>query len=209
MTMELGRDNTALVVIDMQNSYCREGGRMERLGFDWPRLQAAEPGCIKLVAAARKAGVPVMYTQYVYQPDFKDGGFMVEELMPSLRDAGLCALGTWDADILDTLKPEPNDAVIQKNRPSAFYSTQFESMLSSMKIKNLVFCGVTTNMCVETTVRDACQRDFRCFVVKDAVGEVVDDRAEVALMTMGFFFARIMSTDEVLGSWKVELDNVA
>ncbi len=209
MTMELGTDKTALVVVDMQNSYCRDGGRMAKLGFPWERLQAAEPGCIKMVAAARKAGIPVIYTQYVYQEDFKDGGFIVDEIMPGLKDVGLCALGTWDAEILETLKPEPNDAVIQKNRPSAFYATQLESMLAAMKIRNLVFCGVTTNMCVETTVRDACQRDFRCFVVSDAVGEVEDDRSEVALMTMGFFFARVMTTGEVLDSWKVELENVA
>lgn len=209
MTMELGRDDTALVVVDMQNSYCREDGRMHKLGFPYERLKAAEPGCIKLVAAARQAGVPVIYTQYVYQKDFKDGGVIVDEIMPGLKDVGLCALGTWDAEILDTLTPEGDDAVIQKNRPSAFYATQLESILASMRVKNLVFCGVTTNMCVETTVRDACQRDFRCFVASDAVGEVEDDRSEVALMTMGFFFARVMTTDEILNSWKVELSNVA
>ncbi len=209
MTMELGRDKTALVVVDMQNSYCRADGRMEKLGFPWERLAAAEPGCKTMVAAAREAGVPIIYTQFVYQPDFKDGGFIVNEIMPSLKDVGLCALGTWDAEIIDSLTPEPGDTVIQKNRPSAFYSTQLESVLAAMKVKSLVFCGVTTNMCVETTVRDACQRDYRCFVVSDAVGEVDDDRSEVALMTMGFFFARVLTTDEVLDSWKVELSNVA
>ncbi|MEQ8246223.1 MAG: isochorismatase family cysteine hydrolase [Alphaproteobacteria bacterium] len=209
MTMELGRDKTALIVVDMQNSYCRAGGRMEKLGFPYERLAAAEPGCKDMVAAARQAGVPVIYTQYVYQPDFKDGGFVVNEIMPSLKDVGLCALGTWDAEILETLKPQPGEMVIQKNRPSAFYSTQLESVLAAMKIKSLVFCGVTTNMCVETTVRDASQRDFRCFVVSDAVGEVEDDRAEVALMTMGFFFARVLTKQEVFDSWKVELSNVA
>ena len=81
MTMELGRDKTALIVVDMQNSYCRAGGRMEKLGFPYERLAAAEPGCKDMIAAARQAGVPVIYTQYVYQPDFKDGGFVVNEIM--------------------------------------------------------------------------------------------------------------------------------
>ena len=209
MTMELGRDKTALVVVDMQNSYCRSGGKIEKLGFPYERLAAAEPGCKRMVAASRQAGVPVIYTQYVYQSDFKDGGFIVNEIMPGLKDVGLCELGSWDAEIIDSLTPEPGDMVVQKNRPSAFYSTQLESVLAAMKIRSLVFCGVTTNMCVETTVRDASQRDFRCFVVSDAVGEVDDDRAEVALTTMGFFFGRVLTGDEVLESWKVELSNVA
>ena len=109
MTMELGRDKTALVVVDMQNSYCRSGGRMEKLGFPYERLAAAEPGCKRMVAAARQAGVPVIYTQYVYQSDFKDGGFIVNEIMPGLKDVGLCELGTWDAEIIESLTPTPGE----------------------------------------------------------------------------------------------------
>ena len=78
-----------------------------------------------------------------------------------------------------------------------------------MKVQNLVICGVTTNICVETTARDASQRDYRTFVVSDAVGEVEQDRHDVALKSLSYLFARVMTVNEVLDSWGVELSNVA
>lgn len=205
----LVQDKAALVIVDMQNGYLEPEGAMAKCGLDWTRLRAAAPGCQRLLAGARKAGIPVIHTQYVFQPDFKDGGLLTREIMPELKETGLCAKGTWDAEFWDGLKPLPNEAVIEKNRCSAFYSTQLESFLRSMQVENLVFCGVTTSMCVESTVRDAAQRDFRCFVARDATGEVVQDRYDGALKTMGFLFAKVMTVNEILDSWKVELSNVA
>ena len=207
--MDLGKKDTALLVIDMQNGFCTGDGSMAKLGFEWQRLAEPIPGCKRLLDAARKAKVPVMYTQYVYQPDFKDGGVVVEEIFPGLKDAGLCVEGTWDAEIIPELAPQENEAIVKKNRPSAFYSTVLESYLRAMKIRNLVICGVTTNICVETTARDASQRDYRTFVVSDAVGEVEQDRHDVALKSLGYLFARVMTVSEVLDSWDVELSNVA
>ena len=74
MTMELTKDKTALIVVDMQNGFLDPKGSMAQLGFDYQRLAAAKPGCQRLIQAARKAKVPVIYTQYVYKPDFSDGG---------------------------------------------------------------------------------------------------------------------------------------
>ncbi len=207
--LRLVGERCALIIVDMQNSYLEPEGAMAKVGLDWTRLRAAAPGCQRLLAAARKAGIPVIHTQYVFQPDFKDGGLLTREIMPELKEVGLCVKGSWDAEIWNGLKPLPNEAVIEKNRPSAFYSTQLESFLRAMQIENLVVCGITTSMCVESTVRDAAQRDFRTFVVRDATGEVVQDRYDGALKTMGFLFAKVMTVNEVLDSWKVELSNVA
>ncbi len=207
--MELGKENTILLVIDMQNGFCKGEGSMAKLGFEWQRLAEPIPSCKRLLDAARKAKVPVIYTQYVYQADFKDGGVVVEEIFPGLKDAGLCVEGTWDAEIIEELAPQENEAIVKKNRPSAFYSTALESYLRAMKVKNIVICGVTTNICVETTARDASQRDYRTFVVSDAVGEVEQDRHDVALKSLGYLFARVMTVNEVFDSWDVELSNVA
>lgn len=207
--MELGKENTVLLIIDMQNGFCRGDGSMAKLGFEWQRLAEPIPGCKRLLDAAHKVGVKVMYTQYVYRPDFSDGGVVVEEIFTGVKDVGLCVDGTWDAEIIDELEPREGEAIIKKNRPSAFYSTSLESYLRAMKIQNVVICGVTTNICVETTARDASQRDYRTFVVSDAVGEVEQDRHDVALKSLAYLFARVMTVNEVLDSWDVELSNVA
>ena len=121
--------------------------------------------------------------------------------MPALKDVNLCLKGSWDSQILDSLAPEENDIIIEKNRPSAFISTQLDSIISAMKLESILVCGVTANMCVETTVRDSCQRDIKTFVAKDAIAEVDDDRMKLALMSMEYFFAKIMTVDEIINSW--------
>ncbi|MEQ8246222.1 MAG: isochorismatase family cysteine hydrolase [Alphaproteobacteria bacterium] len=209
MTIELAKENCALIVVDMQNGFLDPKGSMAQLGFASDKLAAASPGVQRLVAGARKADVPVFWTRYVYEPDFRDGGVQLEEIMPMLKDVNLCVNGTWDAEIHPDMKPEPGDVIIDKNRPSSFYATRLESYLRAQGIENIVVCGVTTNICVETTVRDAAQRDFRTFVVRDAVGEVDDFRGQTALKAMEYLFARVMNVNDVLDEWGVELSNAA
>jgi len=192
--------NTALMVIDMQNGFCSEDGSVNAIGLPAARLRTAVPGCERLIAAARKAKLPVIYTRYMYRPDYADGGIMANELIPDLKKT--LKAGTWDVEVVDELAAEPNDFIVDKNRPSAFYATNLEPMLKGLAIENLVVCGVTTNCCVETTVRDASQRDYRTFVVADAVAEYEDDRHEVALKSMGMLFAHIVSTDDVERAWQ-------
>ena len=104
-------------------------------------------------------------------------------------------------DIVDELASQDGDFVVDKNRPSAFYATGIEPILNGLAVDNLVVCGVTTNCCVESTVRDASQRDYRVFVVHDAVAEYEDDRQAVALKSMGMLFAHLVSTAEVERAW--------
>lgn len=209
MTIKLAKENCALIVVDMQNGFLDSKGSMAQLGFASDKLAAASPGVQRLVAGARKADVPVFWTRYVYEPDFRDGGVQLEEIMPMLKDVNLCVNGTWDAEIHPDMKPEPGDIIIDKNRPSSFYATRLESYLRAQGIENVVVCGVTTNICVETTVRDAAQRDYRTFVVRDAVGEVDDFRGQTALKAMEYLFARVMNVNDVLDEWGVELSNAA
>lgn len=199
--MVMDNKNTALLVIDMQNSFLHPDGTMSKLGFNCDKLRDAIPGTERLVDDARLKNIPIIFTQYVYQPDFKDGGWLVDGISPELREVKLCIKGSWDADNYETIYPRNNEAIIEKNRPSAFISTQLESILHSQSIQNIFVCGVTANMCVETTVRDACQRDFRVFVAKDAIAEVDDDRMKVALMAMEYFFAKMLDVDEVIELW--------
>lgn len=207
--MQLTRDRTALVVVDMQNGFCRSEGSIAQLDLDYARLAEAIPGCVRLVSAARAAGVPVVFTRFVYRADFRDGGVLVEHFLPALADVNALVEGTWDMELVDELQPVDGDFVIDKNRCSSFYGTRLEPILTSMGIQRLVVAGVTTNMCVETTVRDASQRDYEVFVVGDACGELEEERHRVSLRTMGFGFARVVGVDDVVDAWAKEPVHVA
>jgi ureidoacrylate peracid hydrolase len=200
--MELRRDATALVVVDMQNGFCSDDGSVNQIGLPAAALQPAIEPCVRLVTAARAAKVPIIFTRYVYRPDYTDGGVMVHELIPDLAKGKCLRAGTWDAEVIDELAPVDDDYIVDKNRPSSFYATGLEPILKGLGVEDLVVCGVTTNCCVETTVRDASQRDYHTFVVGDAVAEYEQDRNDVALKSMGMLFAKIVDTDTVAKAWQ-------
>ena len=200
--MKLRAENSALLVVDMQNGFCHDDGSVNQVGLPASRLQPAIEPCRRLIAAGRGANIPIIYTRYVYRPDYTDGGVMVHELIPDLKNGHCLAAGTWDIEVLDELAPVGGDYIIDKNRPSAFFATGMEPILKGLAIRDLVVCGVTTNCCVETTVRDASQRDYRTFVVKDAVAEYEDDRNDVALKSMGMLFAGLVTVGDVLDVWR-------
>ena len=196
-----GTKHSALIVSDMQNGFCNKGGSCDRIGLPVERLAPAVEPCRRLVAAARSAGVPIIFTRYVYRADFRDGGLLVEELMPALREHNALVVGSEDAAIVPALTPQPGDYVLDKNRPSSFYGTPLESWLKGLGTQELVVCGVTTNCCVETTVRDASQRDIRTFVVEDATAEFDEERHNVALRSMGMLFAHTTRVADVEKAW--------
>ena len=199
--MSVTKERTALLVVDMQNGFLDASGSMARIGMPHEALVPAIAGCERLVDGARRAGVPVIFTRYVYQPGYPDGGLLPTEKVPQMTEVQSLVVGTWDAEIVPALQPAEGEVVIDKSRPSSFYGTQLEPVLTSQDIRSLVICGVTTNICVETTARDAGQRDYRVHVVSDAVAEYDQTRHEVALGTIGFAFGWLATTDEVVAAW--------
>jgi nicotinamidase-related amidase len=192
---------TALLIVDMQNAFCRDDGSFAKLGFDVSLLKAAIGPCRRLAAAAHQANVPVIFTRLRYAADYRDGGIAIRYMTPEFVEARCLAAGTWDIEIVDELEPSPGDHVVDKNRFSAFYAESFERLLGEAGIDSLVVCGVTTNCCVESTVRDAFQRNYKAFVVSDAVGELEPRRHELALQTMRFLFAEVVTIDDILNLW--------
>lgn len=207
--MLISSERTALVVVDMQNGFCRDRGSAATLGFDITQCKESIGPCLTLIEAARSAGVPVIFTRLKYRKDYRDGGVLTQELLPALAESKCCADGTWDAELIDEMAPRESDFVVDKNRYSAFYGTPLESILTSLDIRSLVICGVTTNVCVETTARDAGQRDYRTFIVGDATGEIVPERREWALATLDTRFGRVVRTDDVAQVWKGAAPHVA
>ena len=201
MTAPLQTERTALIVVDMQNGFCDPAGSAAKAGFDIAMCRAAIEPCKRLVESARQSGVPVIFTRLVYRADYRDGGVIIDEILPALVEARCCAAGTPDAELIPEFVPEPDDYVVDKNRYSAFYGTPLESILTSLDIRHVVICGVTTNICVETTARDAAQRDYRTIVVGDATGEIAPERHDWALQTLGTRFGWVVDHEEVLKAW--------
>jgi len=199
--MQLDTDRTALIVIDMQNAFCHPSGSLAKLGKDASMCIAAVPACRQLVDAAHAAGVPVIYTRIVYRPDYRDRGIMPHEIRPVLKDAASCVVGTWDADLVAEFVPGADDFVVDKNRPSAFFNAGTDTILRNLDVRTVVVCGVTTSMCVESTVRDAGHRDYRTFVVSDATGELDRKRHDAALVSMGYFFAHVVTVNDIVKAW--------
>lgn len=169
------RAQTAVIVIDMQRDFVEPGGFGETLGNDVSRLQAIIPTVAALIDGARKAGVPVIHTRECHRPDLSDlPAAKRDRGNPSLRigDAGpmgrILIAGEPGADIVPELYPLPEEVVIDKPGKGAFYATDLGAILAEMGVTVLVFAGVTTEVCVQTTMREANDRGFLCLLAEDS-----------------------------------------
>lgn len=186
----------ALIVIDMQNGFCCADGFMNKIGLDYTTSEAAVEPISRLVVAARSAAIPIFFTRYTLNEDYSDAGLILE-LFPAIKDARGMIRATWDADIVDELKPQPGERVVDKTRYSAFYDTDLEQQLRDLGVDTLIVCGVTTNICVESTVRDAFFRDIRVIVPSDGTAAVTSELHEGALRDVEYGFGRVSTVAEI------------
>lgn len=189
-------DKTALIVVDMQNGFCHEDGFMNKIGLDWTTSRDAIGPVKRLIDAAHSSGMPVFYTRYTLNEDYSDAGLM-REVFPQIMDARGMIRDTWDADIVDDLAPAASDRIIDKTRYSAFYDTDLEEQLRALGIDTVIVCGVTTNVCVESTVRDAFFRDIRIVVPSDGTAAVSPELHEGALRDFEYSFGPVVTVDEL------------
>jgi nicotinamidase-related amidase len=172
---DLDRDHAALIIIDMQRDFVEPGGFGETLGNKVALLQAIIPATARLLGAFRAAGLPVIHTRECHRPDLSDCPPAKRERgKPSLRigDPGpmgrILISGEPGADIIPELYPVEGEIVLDKPGKGAFYSTPLGELLAERKIRQLVFAGVTTEVCVQTTMREANDRGFECLLATDA-----------------------------------------
>ena len=166
---------TALVVIDMQRDFIERGGFGEALGNDVSRLAAIVPTVRELLAWARAHGIRVVHTREGHRPDLADCPPAKRQRgRPSLRigDAGpmgrILVDGQPGNDIVPVLAPRPGETVIVKPGKGAFFATKLDVLLRSQRITHLILGGVTTEVCVQTTMREANDRGYDCLLVEDA-----------------------------------------
>jgi len=179
---------TALVIIDMQRDFLEPGGFGETLGNDITQLQRAVDPCKAVLAAARDTGMLVVHTREGHLPDLSDAPpAKVERGKPSLRigDPGpmgrILIRGEPGHDIVDELAPAPGELVIDKPGKGAFYATGLGEALTQRGIDALLVCGVTTEVCVHTTIREANDRGYRCLAVSDACASYFPEFHEIGL----------------------------
>ena len=172
VAIDMGR--TALIIIDMQRDFLQPGGFGAALGNDVSRLHAAVAPCADVLAAARKAGLFVIHTREGHRPDLTDAPpLKVERGDPAMRIGApgpmgrILVRGEPGHDIIPELYPVAGEPVIDKPGKGAFYQTDLELMLKNRSIETLLVCGVTTEVCVNTTVREANDRGYRCIVLSD------------------------------------------
>jgi nicotinamidase-related amidase len=203
-------DKTALVVIDMQRDFLEPGGFGESLGNDVSLLDAAVAPCRALLESARKKRMLIVHTREGHRPDLSDAPkAKVERGAPSVRIGApgpmgrILIRGERGHDIVAPLYPKDGEPVVDKPGKGAFYATDLHSILQNRAIENLIVCGVTTEVCVHTTVREANDRGYRCIVPSDCCGSYFPEYHEVALRMIkaqGGIFGWVSDSKRVLAA---------
>jgi len=208
--LSVDTDKAALVIIDMQRDFLEAGGFGEALGNDVSRLQAAVEPCRATLAAARGVGMLVIHTREGHRPDLSDAPpHKVNRGDPKNRIGArgpmgrILVRGEPGHDIVPELYPLPGEPVIDKPGKGAFYQTDMELMLRNRGVDTLFVCGVTTEVCVNTTVREANDRGFRCIVLSDCCASYFPEfhKAGLAMIkAQGGIFGSVAGSEAFLTS---------
>ena len=178
--------DTAVIVIDMQNAYASVGGYVDKAGFDVAPAAAAIGRIARVLETARAAGMPVIYLQNGWDADYVEAGtpaspnWHKSNALKTMRArpelAGqLLARGGWDYELVDALAPRAGDICLHKTRYSAFFNSQLDSVLRSRGIRTLVFVGIASNVCVESTLRDGFHLEYFGVMLEDATHHLGPD----------------------------------
>jgi len=206
-------EETAIVVIDMQNAYASPGGYVDLAGFDIEGAAGAIGQIAKVLDTARAAGVQIVYLQNGWDPDYVEAGgpgspnWHKSNALKTMREkpelqGKLLAKGGWDYALVDGLKPEEGDIVLAKTRYSAFFNSQLDSTLRSRGIRNIVFVGIATNVCVESTLRDGFHLEYFGVMLEDATHHLGPDFIQAAsLYNVEKFFGWVSTVADFCGTF--------
>ncbi|WP_276039804.1 pyrimidine utilization protein B [Sphingomonas sp. GM_Shp_1] len=184
--IRLSPADTAVIVIDMQNAYASKGGYVDQAGFDIAGAAGVIGRIAEVLRTARAAGMPVIYLQNGWDADYVEAGtpaspnWHKSNALKTMRArpelAGqLLARGGWDYELVDALKPQSGDIRVHKTRYSAFFNSQLDSILRARGIRTLVFVGIASNVCVESTLRDGFHLEYFGVMLEDATHHLGPD----------------------------------
>ena len=178
---------TAVIVVDMQNDFCSKGGLFDHVGINISAVRKTARLTRKVLSAARESGIKIVYLKMGFRADLSDLGDTdsvnrVRHLHLGVGQPCIASDGrqgrflirdTWNTDVIEELRPQPEDIVLYKHRFSGFYQTDLDELLHRLGIRNLIFTGCTTSVCVDSTIRDAMFRDYRCVLLSDCADEPI------------------------------------
>lgn len=192
--------HAALLVVDVQNDFVADGGFFDRIGADVKTIQRAIPNLARLIENARAAGVPVIFVQAIYDPEYVSAP-MRERNRRRAVEIPRCLTGSWGADFF-AVRPAQGEPVVTKHRYSAILNTELDGLLKSKGIRSLLLTGVSTDTCVESTGRDAYFIDYYVSIVGDCCGAYGESDHLGALKRFDRDYGAIFTADEVIGAWR-------
>ena len=192
-----------LLVVDMQNGFCGLGGTFDKFGFNIGPYRAIIPGLQNLIDHMRRFGVPVYYSKAIREKSGLDCIDKVHRIIPESRrerieKMPLCIRGTWDSEVIDELRPHPDDHIVEKRRDSVFQDTEFDLWLKAFRADTVIFCGIDTYICVESSVRDAFNKGYDVILVKDCVASRNPKHHETTVDQVAEAFGWVMDSDELI-----------
>lgn len=192
-----------LLVVDMQNGFCGLGGTFDKFGFNIAPYRAIIPGLQKLIASMRAVGMPVYYSKAIREASGLDCIDKVHRIIPESRrerieKMPLCIRGTWDSDVIDEVHPRDGDYIVEKRRDSVFQDTELDLWLKAHRADTIVFCGIDTYICVESSVRDAFNRGYDVILVADCVASRNPKHHQTTIDQVAEAFGLVVSAEELI-----------
>ncbi len=199
-TIPMETKDSVLIVVDVQNDFCHEDGVFGKAGLDLGSAQTCVNKLLPLIDAARASGVPVIFVK-THHDAWNNSRAFADRYMRKAARAEICATGTWGAEYYRVL-PTKDDCEVVKHRYSAFAGTTLEVVLRSLGRETLLVTGVTTNVCVESTIRDACMRDYRGVLVEDCAAAPTAKEHESAVHNVRMYFGKVTDSESLMLSWR-------
>ena len=197
----LTKTQKALVLVDVQNEFCHIDGAFGKKGCDLSPIADMMAALNRLVDSAREKGVPVVFIQNIEDENTDSFAWrMRPDAKEDSTNEGVCRRGTWGTELFGFV-PREGDIVVQKNRFSGFLDTPLNAILRNRGIETLVFTGVATNICVETTARHASILDYHVILAPDACATWYPDLQEATCKNIRLWFGKVAESSEIVGLW--------
>ena len=192
--------HAALVVVDVQNDFVADGGFFAKIGADMKTIQRAVPPLQRVIEAARRAGVLVVFVQAIYDQQYRSEPMRERDRRRTI-DIPRCETGTWGADFF-AVRPRPDEPVVVKHRYSGIINTELDAVLKRHGVRSLLMTGVATDTCVESTARDAYFIDYYVTLVADCCAAFNDADHRGALARFERDYGPVVASADIIAAWE-------